>query len=145
MVFAIHNIMSNRSIIVDDAFIQRVYKTSLLLSLFIIIFSLSYRDSAITLGLLMGVSISLIFFKLLCWTVNKFFSSKLHMKKMVFFAVKITLLKLPLLGVILYYALRYIKINPLALIVGIGIVQAVMVLKVAGMLLVNYMNSPART
>ncbi len=137
--------MSNRPIIVDDGFIQRVHKTSLLLSLFIIILSLSYRDSAITLGLLLGVSISLTFFELLRWTVNKFFISKLHWKKSAFFAIKITLLKFPLLGVILYYVLKYININPLALIVGIGIVQAVMVLKVVGILFVNYMNSLART
>ena len=137
--------MSNRPIIVDDGFIQRVHKTSLLLSLFIIILSLSYRDSAITLGLLLGVSISLTFFELLWWTVNKFFSSKLHWKKSAFFAIKITLLKFPLLGIILYYVLKYININPLALIAGIGIVQAVMILKVVGILFVNYMNSLART
>jgi len=131
--------------IVDDGFIQRVHKTSLWLSLFIIILSLSYRDSAITLGLILGVSISLTFFKLLCWTVNRFFSSKLQMRKRAFFAIKITLLKFPLLGVLLYYVLRYININPLALIVGIGIVQAVMVLKVVGILFVNYTNPLART
>ena len=137
--------MNNRSMIIDDGFIQRVHKTSLLLSLFIIILSLSYRDNAITLGLVLGVSISLTFFDILWWTVNKFFNSKLHRKKSAFFAIKITLLKFPLLGIILYYVLSHININPFALIVGIGIVQAVMVLKVVGILFVNYTNPLART
>ena len=137
--------MNNRPMIIDDGFIQRVHKTSLLLSLFIIILSLSYRDNAITLGLVLGVSISLTFFDISWWTVNKFFNSKLHRKKSAFFAIKITLLKFPLLGIILYYVLSHININPFALIVGIGIVQAVMVLKVVGILFVNYTNPLART
>ncbi len=65
-------------------------------------------------------------------------------KKGAFLAIKITLLKFPLLGVILYYALSYIKINPLALITGIGIVQVVIILKAVGILLVKYMDSWAK-
>jgi hypothetical protein len=134
--------MSNRLLIVDDGFLQRVHKTSLLFSLFIIISSLAYWDSSITLGLVLGASIGLTFFGILRWTVSKFF--KLGSKKKVFFAIKITLLKFPLLGIVLYYAFSYISINPLALIAGIGIVQAVIILKIVGILLVNYMNSLAK-
>jgi hypothetical protein len=134
--------MGNRLLIIDDGFLQRVHKTSLLLSLFIIISSLVYWDSSITLGLILGASIGLTFFGILCWTVNRF--SKLDSKKRVFFAIKITLLKFPLLGVVLYYAFSYISINPLALIAGIGIVQAVIILKIVGILLVNYMNPLAK-
>lgn len=131
--------MGNRVLVIDDGFLQRVFKTSLMFSLFIVISSLVYEDSSITLGLAIGAFISLTFFAILRWTIDRFF--KLDNKKRVFFAVKITLLKFPLLGIILYYAFRHITINPLALIAGIGIVQAVMVLKVVGILLVNYMNS----
>ncbi|MEE8185515.1 MAG: ATP synthase subunit I [Thermodesulfobacteriota bacterium] len=134
--------MGNRLLIVDDGFLQRVQKTSLLLSLFVIISSLAYWDSSITLGLILGAFISLTFFGILCWTINRLF--KLDSKKRGFFAIKITLLKFPLLAIVLYYALSYISINPLALIVGIGIVQVVIILKIFGILLVNYMNPLAK-
>lgn len=133
--------MGNRPLIIDDGFLQRVSKTSLLVSLFIIISSLAYWDSSITLGLILGAFIGLTFFGILCWTVNRFF--KLDSKKRVFFAIKITLLKFPLLCIVLYYVLGYISINSFALIAGIGIVQAVMILKIVGILLLNYMNSLA--
>ena len=136
--------MGNRLLIIDDGFLKRVHKTSLLLSLFIIISSLTYWNSSITLGLITGVFISLTFFEILCWTVNRFFNFKFDRKKRVFFALKITLLKFPLLGIFLYYILSYISINPLALIAGIGIVHVVIILKVVGILFVNYMNSMAK-
>jgi ATP synthase I chain len=134
-----------RPIIIDDAFLRRVLKTSLWFSLFIIMCSFAYRDNSITMGLFLGACISLAFFAVLHWTVNKFFSFKKDRKKKPFFAIKITLIKFPILGVILYYSLTHVNINSFSLIVGISIVQAVMILKVVGMLFTNRMNSLAKT
>ncbi|MFV1951332.1 MAG: ATP synthase subunit I [Nitrospinota bacterium] len=133
-----------RPIIIDDDFLQRVLKTSLWVSLFIIMCSFAYRDSSMTAGLFLGACISLVFFALLCWTVKKIFNFKQNREKTPFFAIKITLIKFPVLGVILYYSLSRIDINPFSLIAGISIVQVVMILKVIGMLFTNRMNSLAK-
>ena len=92
---------------------------------------------------MIGAAISILFFKILWWTVDQAF--KRSGKKALYFALKIFLIKFPLLGISLYYLFTNVDINPFALVGGIVIVQAVMFLKAIGVVIVNSMRKSARS
>jgi hypothetical protein len=134
--------MDITSLTIDKEFPRRVYKTSLLFSVLIILLSLLYGRWPITWGLLIGTGISILFFKILWWTVDQVF--KRSGKKAMLFSLKIFIIKFPLLGIFLYYLFKNAEINPFALVGGIAIVQVVMFLKAIGVVIVNSMNKSAR-
>ncbi len=130
--------MDITSLTIDKEFPKRVYKTSLLFSALIVLLSLLYGRWPVTWGLLIGAGISILFFRILWWTVDQVF--KRSGKKAIFFSLKIFLIKFPLLGIFLYYLFKNAEINPFALVGGIAIVQVVMFLKAIGVVIVNSMN-----
>jgi hypothetical protein len=130
-------------ITIDKDFPRRVFKTSVLLSALITLLLVLYGRWSITLGFMIGAAISILFFKILWWTVDQAF--KRSGKKALYFALKIFLIKFPLLGISLYYLFTNVAINPFALVGGIVIVQAVMFLKAIGVVIVNSMGKSARS
>lgn len=126
---------------IDKDFPRRVFKTSVVLSALIILLLFLYGQWPITLGFMIGTGISILFFKILWWTVDQVF--KRSGKKALYFSLKIFLIKFPLLGIFLYYAFKNLEINPFALVGGIALVQVVMFLKAIGVTVVNWMNTSA--
>jgi hypothetical protein len=128
---------------IDKDFPQRVFKTSMVLSAIITLLLLMWGQWPITLGFMIGAAISILFFKILWWTVDQIF--KRSGKKPLYFALKIFLIKFPLLGITLYYLFMNVDINPFALVGGIIIVQVVMFLKAIGVAIVNSMRKSAQS
>ena len=113
------------------------------MSALITLLSLLYGQWSITWGFMIGAGISILFFKILWWTVDQV--SKKSGKKALYFSLKIFLIKFPLLGILLYYLFKNVEINPFALVGGIAIVQVVMFLKAIGVVIVNSMSKSARS
>lgn len=130
--------MAKVRVTIDKEFPSRVYKTSLLFSALIVFLSLLYGHWPTTWGFMIGAAVSILFFKILWWTVDQVF--KRSGKKALYFSLKIFLIKFPLLGIFLYYLFKNVEINPFALVGGIVIVQVVMFLKAIGVVIVNSMN-----
>ncbi len=128
---------------IDKDFPRRVFNTSVVLSALITFLLLMWGQWPITLGFMIGAAISILFFKILWWTVDQVF--KRSGKKALYFALKIFLIKFPLLGISLYYLFTNVDINPFALVGGIVIVQVVMFLKAIGVVIVNSMRKSAKS
>lgn len=92
----------------------------------LILISLVEGDWAVTNGLIVGSAIGMIFFLLAWWTVNTIVREKKKKSSnplMAILAIKVFILKFPLLGIALWYALKYLPISPFALIGGIAVTQ----------------------
>jgi len=79
-----------------------------------------------TNGLIFGSIASISFYLVAWWTVTVIIREKKSEKPNPLFALlalKIFILKFPLLGVGLWYAFKYFDINPFALIGGIAVTQ----------------------
>jgi hypothetical protein len=99
----------------------------LALSGLIIFVSLLYGDQSITNGLIAGSIVSLLFFSLAWWSINIFIREKERKVANPFstlLALSVLIVKFPLLGIGLWYAFKLFPINLFALIVGIGVTQA---------------------
>ncbi|UCD56122.1 MAG: ATP synthase subunit I [Candidatus Hydrogenedentota bacterium] len=127
---------------IDAGFPDRVFRTGLIFSTIVVICSLFSMPLPVTVGLALGMAISLSLFKLLCWTIGRLFVKE--KRKSAGFLFAVSLVKYPLIVAVLYYSLRYLEINVFALAAGLSIAYVVMVLKVVGMALVNYMNARDR-
>jgi hypothetical protein len=128
---------------IDKDFPRRVFKTSTVLSALITLLLFLYGQWPITLGFMIGAAISILFFKILWWTVDQVF--RRSGKKALYFTLKIFLIKFPLLGITLYYLFTNVDINPFALVGGIVIVQVVMFLKAIGVVIVNSMRKSTQS
>ncbi len=88
--------------------------------------SLLEGDQAVTNGLWVGSLVGLTFFAVAWWCVNVIVKNKKTEKPnpiLSILAIKVFILKFPLLGIALWYAFKYMPINPLALICGIAVTQ----------------------
>ena len=122
----------------DEGFPARVLKTSYLLSLIVIACSLSYMSLMLTASIAIGCFISLILYKTTWWTIE--YSTKYKRGKIKGFFLKVSFLKYFVVGAMLLSACLLLEINVAALALGLGIVVAVIILKVGSRLFVNYMN-----
>ncbi len=92
----------------------------------LILLSLIEGDWAITNGLIVGSLAGLTFFAIAWWCVNVIVRNKKSEKPnplLAVLAIKVFILKFPLLGIGLWYAFKYLPINPMALIGGIAVTQ----------------------
>lgn len=122
----------------DEGFPDRVLKTSFFLSLIIVICSLSYMSLMITVSVAIGCFVSLILYKILWWTIQHAIQHKRsEIKK---FFLKISIVKYFIVGAILLSICLFLEVNIIALMLGLSIVIAVIILKIGSKLLVNYMN-----
>ncbi|MFQ6093325.1 MAG: ATP synthase subunit I [bacterium] len=116
-------------------FLRKVLRTSLILAGISVVLSLLACSAPITLGLAIGMAISLIFFKTLCSAAERALSR--GTREAGLFFLKTGILKYPLLGIAVYLIFRYLEPSPVALLAGIGLVQTVIVFKAIGAVLAD--------
>ncbi|HHT9128726.1 MAG TPA: hypothetical protein ACFYEE_08205 [Candidatus Wujingus californicus] len=133
---------SKISLLFDEVFPERVLKTSVLLSLIMIASSLSYMSFVLTTSLAIGCFISIALFKTTWWTIRH--AAQNNKSKIKGFFLKISLLKYFIIGSMLLSACFFLEINIVAMSLGLGMVVAVIVLKVGGTALVNFMNKSVK-
>lgn len=122
----------------DEGFPDRVLKTSLFLSLIIVICSLSSMSLMITVSVAIGCFVSLVLYKVLWWTIQHAIRYKRsEIKK---FFLKISIVKYFFVSALLLSTCLFLELNVIALMLGLSIVIAVIILKIGSKLLVNYMN-----
>jgi len=99
---------------------------SIVLALALILLSLIEGDRAVTNGLWVGSLVGIVFFCIAWWCVSVIVKNKKNEKVNPFLAIvalHVFVLKFPLLGIALWYAFKYMPINPFALIGGIAVTQ----------------------
>lgn len=122
----------------DKDFPDRVIKTSFFLSLMAIVCSLSYKSFSLTLSVTIGCFISLILYKTLWWTIQH--ATQYKRTDIKVFFLKISLLKYFVVGTMLFLACLFLEVNIVAMALGLGIVLAVVVMKIGSRVLVTYLN-----
>lgn len=125
-------------VLFDEGFPDRVFKTTVLLSLIMIAGSLSYASFALTASIAIGCFISIALFKTTWWTI--LYSVRHKKDKIKSFFLQISFLKYFIIGAILLSACLFLEINVAAMSLGLSVVVAVIVLKVGGRLFANYLN-----
>ena len=131
-----------KTLILEEGFPRRVFYTSLFLMAVMTTASTSFQSLKISLSLLAGCAISMGLCKLQWWTVKRSFQKGQQSSRTRSF-VWITLLKYSSLCLLFYIGFCYLEVHVTAFLVGIGLVPAVVSLKMAGVGLVNHLNSPA--
>lgn len=126
------------SLSLDDGFPDRVLRTSLYLSLMIIVCSLSYVSFMGTVSVAVGCFISLTLYKTLWWMVQ--YAVRHKRSEIKGFFLKVSLVKYGIVGAMLLSFCLFFEVNAVALALGLGIVLIVLVMKIVSKLLVNYMN-----
>ncbi|MEK6728883.1 MAG: hypothetical protein AABY74_11335 [Planctomycetota bacterium] len=122
----------------DDGFPDRVFKTTVLLSLIMIASSLSYMSFTLTASIAIGCFISIALFKTTCWTIR--YAVQHKREKIKSFFLQISFLKYFIIGAMLLSACLFLEINAAAMSLGLSVVVAVIVMKVGGRLFANYLN-----
>lgn len=100
------------------------------LAVLVVLLSLVEGDQAVTNGLIIGALAGISFYLVSWWCVNVIVRNKKAEKPnpiLAVLAIKVFFLKFPLLGVALWYAFKYLPINPLALVCGIAVTQIAVV------------------
>jgi len=111
---------------------------SVLISAGGVLLSLIEGDWAITNGLWVGALSGLSFFSVAWWCVSVIVKNKKEEKVNPFLAIialHVFVLKFPLLGIALWYAFKYMPINPMALVGGVGITQVAILISAVNKLL----------
>lgn len=128
---------------IDEGFPRRIFNTSLILSIIIILLSIGRASYRVTIGLAIGMGISLVLFVVLWSTVDRFLLMGKKKGGFIFFIIGLS--KYFILGGVLFFIFRYSQANPLSLLIGISLVHIVIILKVAGIGMVNYVNRTVRS
>ena len=129
---------------VDTAFPTRVFRMSLLIAAFGLVFSTGLRSFSFSLGLGVGMLVSLVSLWTLTGLSRIFLNAKEEGAKKTTFIGLTLFIKYPLLVLLLYYSLRHWNASPWGVALGVGLVPGVMVLKIVGILWVNRMNAANR-
>ena len=102
---------------------------SIAIAVLAVVLSLIMGDSAVTNGLIIGSVVGITFFLVTWWMIYCIVRSKKDKSVnplLAILAIKLFILKFPLVGVFLWLAFKYWEINPFALIFGIAITQIAM-------------------
>ncbi len=126
----------------DEGFPRRVFNTSLVLAVVMVLCSTSLQSFPLTLSLALGSGTSVVLGGILWWTILRLSSRDREGAKRFFLWVSI-LKYISLVGVF-YLIFNYLPIVPEAFLAGIGLVPMVIVLKLAGMVLVSYLKGSVR-
>jgi hypothetical protein len=119
---------------VDIAFLKRVYRTSMAVWLFSLLWCWAFRSLTGAVGVTLGFGISLGSLMLLERLVTVLFTpetagrSNRVMRKL----LAVALVKYAVIGLILWVTLRFGWANPIGIIVGVGLPQVVIFLKALG-------------
>ncbi len=123
---------------IDENFPKRVLSTSVILAGLIFMISISIWSFEVTTGFVLGVGISLVFFMILCYSGKYCFDPNKKGGKL-FFGI-VFIFKFFALVIFLFLTFKYLSFSYLAFLIGISLVQLVILLKVLGIAIVNYMN-----
>ena len=123
---------------IDEGLPRRVLHTSLIVAALVLLISISNWSFDVTLGLAVGMGISTVFFMILCNSVKSLVIIEKN-KKIPFFVI-VAILKFIVLSIALFLVFKHLSISYLALLIGIGLAQSIIFLKLIGMGLVNFMN-----
>ena len=123
---------------IDEGLPRRVLHTSLIVAALVLLISISNWSFDVTLGLAVGMGISTVFFMILCNSVKSLVIIEKN-KRMPFFVI-VAILKFIVLSIALFLVFKHLSISYLALLIGIGLAQSIIFLKLIGMGLVNFMN-----
>jgi len=126
-----------RRLAIDEGFPRRVLRMSLVLTAIAVVYACLMGAWRGAIGLGAGGVIGAAAFVTLAWMVGALVGGKTLPGWRKAGLLALVLVKLPLLGVALWYALYRLDAHPLGLLIGLAMTQIVMVLKVAGMLLVS--------
>lgn len=137
--------LETRVLNVDQAFVDRVLSTSLLVCLggILVLWSLAglgLLAESVALGFAVGSLVSIGGIGVLKWSVHRLLGGEAKDKRSAF-AVQVLLIKLPLILAILVVAIHTLSVNLVALLVGLGLTQIVMLLKLGGIFWVHRMNA----
>src|SRR4030067_2314540 len=125
-------------VLFDEGFPDRVFKTTVLLSLVMIAGSLSYSSFALTASIAIGCFISIALFKTTWWTIQ--YAVRHKKDKIKSFFLQISFLKYFIIGAMLLSACLFLEVDVAAMSLGLSVVVAVIVMKVVGRLFANYLN-----
>ena len=103
---------------------RKIYFLSVILAVLLILFSLLWGNRAITNGLLIGAIVSITFFAVAWWTINVMIKDKNRRRAhplLAAFTLMVYILKFPLGGVALWYAIKHLSVNVFALVGGIAL------------------------
>lgn len=104
---------------------------SIIITAVVVLISLIEGDWAVTNGLWVGSIAGLSFYMVAWWCASVIVKNKKEEKTnplMVVLALHVFVLKFPVLGLGLWYAFKYMPINPLALVGGVAITQVAILL-----------------
>jgi hypothetical protein len=115
----------------DADFLKRVYVTSTaVFALMLLMCLAAWRTLPAVTGLTAGFVIGLSPFLYWQWVITRAFSGS--PRGLLIALLKYGLLKFPVLGVALYFSVKWNFFDPLALLAGMVVVETVVVLKVVG-------------
>ncbi|MCF6149136.1 MAG: hypothetical protein E3K37_10810 [Candidatus Kuenenia sp.] len=126
----------------DEGFPDRVFRMSFYLSLIIIVCSLSYMSTKLTISVATGCFISLLLFQMSWWGIRYGVQKKRPQIKGFF--LQFSMIKYFIVGGILFSACVFLELNVIAMFAGLSIVLAVIILKVLGNVLVGQLNKTVK-
>jgi D-alanyl-lipoteichoic acid acyltransferase DltB (MBOAT superfamily) len=97
--------------------------------------SLLFDNRPVTTGLLIGSVVSITSFTSIWWTIGLVFKKKENQNPLLtVLAILVYVVKLPIIGIALYFAFQYLKINLFALIAGLTVMlMAVVVIGISNL------------
>jgi len=108
---------------------------SVVIAIILIAISLLFDDRPVTTGLLIGSVVSITSFTSIWWTIGIVFKKKENQNPLLtVLAILVYVIKLPIIGIALYFAFKYLKINLLAMIAGLTVMlMAVVVIGISNL------------
>jgi D-alanyl-lipoteichoic acid acyltransferase DltB (MBOAT superfamily) len=108
---------------------------SVIISIILISASLLFDNRPVTIGLLIGAVVSITSFTSVWWTIGLVFKKKENQNPLLtVLAILVYVVKLPVIGIALYFAFQYLKINLLALIAGLTVMlMAIVVIGISNL------------
>tara|TARA_B100000315_G_scaffold253559_1_gene292580 strand:+ start:795 stop:1241 length:447 start_codon:yes stop_codon:yes gene_type:complete len=123
---------------IDEGLPLRVIKTSLIVAVLVLLISVTKWPFEVTIGLAVGMAISIIFFMILSGSVKSLVT--IEKNRRMPFMVVVTTSKFIVLSIALFLVFSHLSISYLSILIGIGLAQSIIYLKLIGMGMVNYMN-----
>lgn len=102
---------------------------SVIIAILLIAVSLLFDNRPVTIGLLVGSAVSIISFTSVWWTITQVFKKKENQNPLfTVLAILIYVVKLPIIGIVLYLAFQNFKVNLFALIAGLTVMLMAVIL-----------------
>jgi hypothetical protein len=116
----------------DEGFPRRVLRATLVLVAIGVVYACLLRAWTVAIGLGGGGVLGGAAFAVLAWTVGAVVGGTGRFRARKALVIAVAVVKLPLLGVAIWYLLARLDADPLALAAGLAMTQVVMVMKMAG-------------